>query len=160
MNPLLLDNINTIQLLIADTLQEYFYAIDSKEHFKFNFERVKANLEAIRALHDEVIEYATASNGGSCHSTPKDESNLFVLDTVSDIQIEHSRTLQISLILASKYFNEKPEDKNAMLLFSNKYDDMVSLLDVIITSNQSLENKIKSLHDTLVHNNTNPQRPN
>lgn len=160
MNPLLLDNISTIQLLIADTLQEYFYSIDSKEHFKFNFERVKANLEAIRALHDEVIEYATASSGGSTQSTPNDENNLFVMDTISDIQIEHSRTSKIALILGSKYFNEKPQDKNAMLLFSNRYEDMVSLLDVIIASNRNLEIKIKSLHDTLVHNTTNPQRPN
>ena len=71
------------------------------------------------------------------------------IDTVDDIQLLHSRSEQIAMVLGNKYFNEEPMDSTGKMLFGNRYKEMNSLLDVIIQSNMELQKLINKLHTIL-----------
>ena len=71
------------------------------------------------------------------------------IDTVNDIQLLHSRSEQIAMVLGNKYFYEEPMDSTGKMLFGNRYKEMNSLLDVIIHSNMELQKLINKLHTIL-----------
>ncbi len=71
------------------------------------------------------------------------------MDILNEIQTEQTRVLHITEVLANKYFNNKPEERDNMLLFAYRYDEMCSLVDVIVESNQNMQEKMESLNGML-----------
>lgn len=80
----------------------------------------------------------------------QNEKYILVRDTLSKIQKEHTSVIHITEILANKYFNDKPEERDSMLLFAYRYNEMCSLVDVILEKNLKLQEGIQELYDILV----------
>ena len=79
----------------------------------------------------------------------ENEKYIIATDILSEIQTDHTRAMYITEILANKYFNNKPEERDNMLLFAYRYDEMCSLVDVIVEYNFKLQEQIKKLHGIL-----------
>jgi hypothetical protein len=54
--PMVVENLKAIKVLVADALQEYCYIKNAADCAKYNFKRISASFEAIRALNTEAID--------------------------------------------------------------------------------------------------------
>lgn len=54
--PMVVENLKAIKVLVADALQDYCYIENAADCAKYNFKRISANFEAIRALNTEAID--------------------------------------------------------------------------------------------------------
>ena len=53
--PMIVENLKAIKVLVADALQDYCYFENAANGAKYNFKRISASFEAIRALNTEAI---------------------------------------------------------------------------------------------------------
>lgn len=53
--PMVVENLKAIKVLVADALQDYCYIENAADGAKYNFKRISASFEAIRALNTEAI---------------------------------------------------------------------------------------------------------
>lgn len=49
--PMVVENLKDIKVLVADALQDYCYIENTADGAKYNFKRIFASFEAIRALN-------------------------------------------------------------------------------------------------------------
>ena len=53
--PMVVENLKAIKVLVADALRDYCYIENAADCAKYNFKRISASFEAIRALNTDTI---------------------------------------------------------------------------------------------------------
>lgn len=54
--PYVVDQMKMMETLLGEVITKYFYDLRQKELFAYNFDRIKADIFAIRALHTDALE--------------------------------------------------------------------------------------------------------
>lgn len=54
--PYVVDYMKMMNTLFGEVIQNYFYNLKGKEMFEYNFDRIKADIFALRALNAEALE--------------------------------------------------------------------------------------------------------
>lgn len=54
--PYVIDNIQMVNTLLDEVIQSYFYDLKGKEFFEHNFDIIKADVFALRALNANALE--------------------------------------------------------------------------------------------------------
>ena len=64
--PYVVDQMKMMETLLGEVITKYFYDLRQKELFAYNFDRIKAGIFAIRALHSEHLSVATKHTRHDC----------------------------------------------------------------------------------------------
>lgn len=54
--PYVIDQMEMTETLLEEVITKYFYNLRQKELFAYNFDRIKADIFAIRALHTDALK--------------------------------------------------------------------------------------------------------
>lgn len=54
--PYVVDQMKMMETLLGEVITKYFYDLRQKELFAYNFDRIKADIFAIRALHMDALK--------------------------------------------------------------------------------------------------------
>lgn len=54
--PYVVDQMKMTETLLEEVITKYFYDLRQKELFAYNFDRIKADIFAIRALHTDALK--------------------------------------------------------------------------------------------------------
>lgn len=74
-------------------------------------------------------------------------TNMEILDRVSDIQQRHGTAHQLLSILANKYFYGEPDGRDNKLIFANNYKDMDELINAILEYSQAVRDSLNALYN-------------
>ena len=54
--PYVVDQMKMTETLLEEVITKYFYVLRQKELFAYNFDRIKADIFAIRVLHTDALK--------------------------------------------------------------------------------------------------------
>ena len=73
-------------------------------------------------------------------------TNIEILDRVSEIQQRHGTAHQLLSILANNYFYGEPDGRDERLIFANKYKDMDELINAILEYSNATRDSLNILY--------------